>query len=115
MPKYKVGDVLKRGIAQIKIYEVTSNLYAWDWNDDLTVMHWSTHKEIDENYTLSQPARWVPKIAEEYQFLTDCGQIIETIFNNSSRDHFRLSIGNVFKVGDTAGIEALKKRWQEGV
>lgn len=122
MPKYKVGDVLINkkkpdydhsiGYKERKILAVIDELVAIYTNNQIK---WYNEKMLkEEGYTLAQPARWVPEIGGEYIFLNDDGEEIKTDWLRHKCDLFRLSIGNIFRVGDYAGIEALKRKWQEG-
>ena len=119
MPKYKVGDVLKIGeIAvgiEFKVRAVIGELYGLTKLTSPYNVEWRTEEELDAiGYTIAQSARWVPEEGELYWFL-DMDELPATVsWQNGNDDQFRLSIGNVFKVGDHAGIEALKRKWQEG-
>ena len=118
MPKYKVGDVLKsqqNNQADLEVMAIVGKLIGFKnlFHGDV---FWQQEPWLEiKGYTLAQPARWVPKEGGKYQFLDDAGGTNGiSIWQNDRFDHFRLSIGNVFQVGDHAGIEALKRKWQEG-
>ena len=122
MPKYKVGEILIRkkkadydhsiGYPESEVLAISGKLTAIKY---LSEVVWLEDYELDDfGYTLAQPARWVPGIGERYVFLDDSGFKGIVKWEDSNIDRFRLSIGNVFQVGDHEGIEALKRKLQEG-
>lgn len=117
MPKYKVGDILKSkqsNHAPLEVLAVIDRLFGLR-NQTQDNILWEEETYLDRNgYTLAQPARWVPEYGQRYEFIGSGGDTFIDGWEGTEADRFRLSIGNVFQVGGHAGIEALKRKWQEG-
>lgn len=65
------------------------------------------------------PARWKPKLGEEYWFIWDTGQIKNQVWGTWSYDERRWNIGNCFQTRQEAerareGLQAYLRRFHDG-
>jgi len=108
--KYPVGSKLKNDLEEGIIEEITPNGFACILNINDLKWNWLSQEELDhfDWKLVSSPARWIPKIGEQYWiievFFEDIGAS-EKIFTNNMVDKYFLKTNNIFRTSE----ECLKK------
>ena len=105
---------MKRGVEERKILAVVGEVYFISVGADFSraISNVYTDQDlVDDNFSLSQPAQWVPEMGDTYFFLNSDGMSEVSSWRNRDFDKFALSIGNVHP--STVVVESYKLRLQE--
>lgn len=105
MNTLKIGQELEgiNGYCDVKIIEITNNLYAV-LSNTTKLVYWHTYEGLQERFILpTEP--WKPEVGQAYFFVEiadmDAG-VVTRLWSDSQYDLARLAIGNCYQTTEIA-------------